>query len=672
MRRILSALAAALLVVAACTPPPVPDQLDWCYEFDFQESDYSAEGVNIQEGVWIDGQGISSYEDGLLAFSYTSAYTVEPLYATVSVIRAPDAGDMDIISNSSIFGIDASFNELWPAAAPQTLTLSFAPEVANQIGGTLSVDVEATNYVAIQSIKVSGIGANPFPLNSCGGTPTPTSAPDTATSTPVTYTPTFTHTPTETPTPTETHTFTHTFTPTTCSLSYSHDFRDAESDMVTVLPYWQWDNIALGLGFDTLGSYEAGEGYRYSERRYGAYGGGAKGWERGLRIRVDFPVPMPLQSFLMTTHAHGTHSLTLYATDDTSVAASHGDPYERDFGWASGLTKEYTHAIYSGFEGDYEIGWVRGMSYTLRGCQPTPTPSNTPTASETGTPSRTPVTRTPGPTSTASRTPLLIQSPTASLVNPSLTPVTPGATPTPLPTTSLVPLPTWLPTIVPSDDPVDGTWDDAVGEWSDCASSIEMENDFLGLGTFLAQFWNCTVMPVVINIQNALAGLFDWIGNTATKFFEWLGSMLGWLAGTLNNFGFSVGGAFQVLLDLFALIGRFITEIFDIVGLLLSIIRHLLELFIGWIEQFIELIQTILYDWYLTTPKPIPYLPQCLTNPTASDVCAVYYILENTLLAGTVGGLLIPFIVIVIDLAILMRFIITVRNLINKGEGITS
>lgn len=391
-----------------------------------------------------------------------------------------------------------------------------------------------------------------------------------------------------------------------------------------------------------------------------------------MKLRIDFPVPMPLASFLLTTHAHGGHSLTLYATDGTSITTNHGDPWERAFGWASGLAKNYTHAIYTGFEGDYEIGWVRDISYTLRGCEPTPTPSSTPTASETGTPSRTPVTRTPGTPGTATSTPLIVQSPTASAVNPSATPVTPASTPTPLPTTSLVPLPTWLPTIVPSNDPVAGTWDDAVGEWQDCADSIEMENDFLGLGTFLAQFWNCTVMPVVINIQNALAGLFDWIGNTATKFFEWLGSMLGWLAGTLNNFGGSLGGAFQVILDLFALIGRFITDIFDIVGLLLSIIRHLLELFVGWIGQFIELIQTILYDWYLTTPKPIPYLPQCLSNPTASDVCAVYYILENTLLAGSVGALLIPFIVIVIDLAILMRFIIAVRNLINKGEGITA
>lgn len=427
MKNIILILMSIAVILSGCNQSVPTRTMDWCYKYDFVEDDY---GISFASGHWIDGTGLNTDLDGRLSVSLDLGRTIETSYAVVSAVRGNvDDGSLDVLAQGHIFGITVDVDE----SIPQGFDLGrlyfvpgYAGEGVSTLGSSFNISVEASKSIFIQSLEVLGTGANPFGMSNCETnqqTPTPFVVPTSGTVTEThTAIPTLSPTPiTETPTPSytpsETPTFTHTFTPTTCSLSYSYDFRDAPHAGASILEYNQWTNIALGLYNVTLGSYEAGEGYRYSERSYGAYAGGALGWERGLRLRIDFPVPMPLQSLLLTTHAHGGHSLTLYASDGTSVSASHGDPWERSFGWASGLAKNYTHAIYVGYEGDYEIGWVRDLAFTLRGCAPTATPSGTPTHTPTRTPRNT---RTPNPsiTPSPSLTPVLIESPSTRTFTP--------------------------------------------------------------------------------------------------------------------------------------------------------------------------------------------------------------------------------------------------------------
>lgn len=492
---------------AAAQIPP-PQSYDWCRDFHWFHGDGSQYFYNRIEG------DLYGYEQGHPAASGNSwPRNTDPLGGypgnlilnwttdvsdtprVVSAARAvlgfdvflthPDnifpvpPTEAEIALNVEIFGLQK--NIYTTAALDQYFQLSLTPESAGLSSNSVNVSMVVGPWdvtAVLREIKAYGYGTAPFPLEEAGtGIPydfwwtdcdpgdvdltgTPLGPTTTATRTP---TDTATATPTETPTPTETNTPTYTHTPTEtpeCSLSYAADFREAPHAGASILELTQWTNIALGTYNITEGSYEEGEGYRYSERSYGAYAGGALGWERGLGLRIDFPVPMPLASFLLTTHAHGSHNLTLYASDGTSVSTAHGDPFERSFGWASGLVKNYTHAIYTGTEGDYEIGWVRDLAFTLRGCAPTATPSHTPTASDTYTPypTRTPV---PNTTATASLTPLPFASPSTNTPLPPPTstriPIYVMPTFTAPPLITLPPPPTWTQSITPSHSPTPGT-----------------------------------------------------------------------------------------------------------------------------------------------------------------------------------------------------------------------
>ena len=223
----------------------------------------------------------------------------------------------------------------------------------------------------------------PLPTNTDTAVPTLTPT-DTETAT---WTPTLTFSATETATLADltssmlleeaTATPTATATATPCPFSYAFNFRDAPLSLITIEPYTLNDT-------DYYGTYEAGQGYKYIEPY--VWSGGR--WHSGISLRIQFAQPLPLASFRLWTEAPLYHSLILYATDGTSIASSHQDHWYRAMGWGSGLTKEYTHAIFVGSIPGPAGGYVRDLDFTLRTCaNPFPEQSLTPppTATPTGT-----------------------------------------------------------------------------------------------------------------------------------------------------------------------------------------------------------------------------------------------------------------------------------------------
>lgn len=72
-------------------------------------------------------------------------------------------------------------------------------------------------------------------------------------------------------------------------------------------------------------------------------------------------------------------------------------------------------------------------------------------------------------------------------------------------------------------------------------------------------------------------------------------------------------------------------------------------------------------------PLAIPGLPQCVTNPMANDICAIYYILDWTLFApGTAGALIIPLVLILMNFIIIVKFLRWGWRIIGRGEDMAN
>lgn len=97
------------------------------------------------------------------------------------------------------------------------------------------------------------------------------------------------------------------------------------------------------------------------------------------------------------------------------------------------------------------------------------------------------------------------------------------------------------------------------------------------------------------------------------------------------------------------------------------------NLITGWMGQASGAINGLFGSFTNAQPTPIPGLPLCMSNPMAHDICAIYWILDNTLLApGTPGSLIIPMIQIMMNVYIVIYFVRWVLRIIRRGETVTN
>lgn len=206
------------LIIAACggvnPPPPVPEgAYDWCYVFDFTESDY---GAIVSAGRWVEGSGFMTPDGGpvdvggQLSIVYTHPNFVEP-YALEAQFHFRNNEILDIPStiagSMNIFGIEGELEAEFPPEFDDW-TANLGASEPGIAGTTAFISLESDAEVTISSLIVSGYGGNPFPTNGCAAAATPTGTPfifPSLTPTP-TYTPTATNTPTATYTPSPTST----------------------------------------------------------------------------------------------------------------------------------------------------------------------------------------------------------------------------------------------------------------------------------------------------------------------------------------------------------------------------------------------------------------------------------------------------------------------------------
>jgi hypothetical protein len=162
-----------------------------------------------------------------------------------------------------------------------------------------------------------------------------------------------------------------------------------------------------------------------------------------------------------------------------------------------------------------------------------------------------------------------------------------------------------------------------------------------------------------------------WEINTTYNFSDWVNSLGPALNGHFNNLGTQIGNATAGLNQFLQVAQIFFNDIAGIAGAIASVGGGLLSRLGTYGMGMVNRALGVLGAYYGAAPTAIPYLPSCATNPLASDVCAVWWFLENTFLAGPVGRLLVPLLVIMLDLAIVFYFVRQVRNWLRKAEGVT-
>lgn len=176
-----------------------------------------------------------------------------------------------------------------------------------------------------------------------------------------------------------------------------------------------------------------------------------------------------------------------------------------------------------------------------------------------------------------------------------------------------------------------------------------------------------------VTIGNILLSIANWFFNTFLRFWDLIGQIINWLVGTARNFVTIIGNVLATIAAILAFILNVAREIIEIFGLLIQIAIRLLELLAGWVIDGITRIGAMITAFYNAPQAPIPGLPLCASDPTSHDLCAIYAIMDDTVLEpDSWGQFLVPIALINIDLWMLFYFAKFILKLLRRGETITN
>lgn len=207
-----------------------------------------------------------------------------------------------------------------------------------------------------------------------------------------------------------------------------------------------------------------------------------------------------------------------------------------------------------------------------------------------------------------------------------------------------------------SATPAQAQGDDPDGTLGCVARIIDFESDagdifaaimgVFGLVYKVVDYITCTVDTFLDGEDSVIGRFSDWFQNLAQQ---------------IDRGVQSVAGFFELAYGFIRPIWDFIVYLIEAANRLIELLGRMLNLFIvlvglglGWLFQVAQIVGGIFAQIQGAPVQPIAGLPRCISAPTESELCAIWYVLDWTLFAPqTPGEWLIPLLVLIVDLVIL-------------------
>lgn len=194
------------------------------------------------------------------------------------------------------------------------------------------------------------------------------------------------------------------------------------------------------------------------------------------------------------------------------------------------------------------------------------------------------------------------------------------------------------------------------------------------ISDFLNNLLNQMFNGIIETIWGAFDAVWQSIYDTFVTWFPWFEQITDFFARLIED----VGRIFSEIVDFFRPVFDFIVWLVETVNRIVILIIQafqlvvsLLSLGLSWLFQIIGVLVGTLLGLTGAPILPVPGLPRCITAPTDWELCAVWYVTDNTVFAdATPGELLIPVVVLLIDLWIIFYAGRQVFRLARKIGGV--
>lgn len=173
-------------------------------------------------------------------------------------------------------------------------------------------------------------------------------------------------------------------------------------------------------------------------------------------------------------------------------------------------------------------------------------------------------------------------------------------------------------------------------------------------------------------IFSGIQNFFNWLINSLLGFFGFFGDAAQAIVTAITN-------VFIIAADIARIIGEFITFIINVINelvaiavLIVRIILAFFALLFGWLFQIVAIFFNFISTFFSSTPTPLPGWPECITDPTSHDICAIWYITDNTVFSNGPGEIIVTLLIICIDIAVVWLLIYAVFKFLRIGDKINA
>lgn len=172
-------------------------------------------------------------------------------------------------------------------------------------------------------------------------------------------------------------------------------------------------------------------------------------------------------------------------------------------------------------------------------------------------------------------------------------------------------------------------------------------------------------------IFSGIQNFFNWLINSLNNFFGFVGDVVGALVNIIANVFIVVADIARIIGELITLIITIINELVAIGVLIVQIIFSFFATLFGWLFQVVAIFFDFISTFFSSTPTPLPGWPECITDPTSHDICAIWYITDNTIFSNGPGEIIVTLFIICIDVAVVWLLIYGVFKFLGMGDKVS-
>lgn len=163
-------------------------------------------------------------------------------------------------------------------------------------------------------------------------------------------------------------------------------------------------------------------------------------------------------------------------------------------------------------------------------------------------------------------------------------------------------------------------------------------------------------------ISTAINAIISFIGdlfNAALSVLNTIVNFLGQIIERLVEFaGAVISAVVSFAIDVIEFVFMTVVKLAEaVVSAIISVITQIIEML-----MFIrDIIVTLIQAWNTATPEPIAVLT-CEGNEITESVCWIWWVVNNTILAGTLGKLIVPLLTAIAFIIFAIRFVTDIRH----------